>query len=174
MSRLEAISLRNATLLDRAILEYWDLQPDIIESDPNDDWNWEYELTRSPEWREQLIAEPHGVPIGFIQIIDPAKEESNYWGAVPDNLRAIDIWIGEKQHRGKGYGTTMMKLSLDRCFKDNEVTAVLVDPLESNVLAHRFYRRLGFEFLEKRKFGEDHCMVYQLNRKSWQRVQADV
>lgn len=174
MRNLPIISLRHATLQDLPILEYWDLQPEIIESDPNDNWNWEYELTRSPEWREQLIAELHGVPIGFVQIIDPAKEESHYWGNVVNNLRAIDIWIGEKQNHGKGYGSVMMKLSLDRCFNNNEVTAVLVDPLESNVRAHRFYRRLGFEFLEKRKFGDDHCLVFQFDRKSWQRVQADL
>jgi aminoglycoside 6'-N-acetyltransferase len=35
------------------------------------------------------------VRIGFVQIIDPAREESHYWGDAPGGLRAIDIWIGE-------------------------------------------------------------------------------
>jgi len=172
METRQVITLRNATPHDRALLEHWDLQPHVIESDPNDDWNWQAELHRNPEWREQLIAELHGIPIGFIQIIDPAKEESHYWGSVSDNLRAIDIWIGEAQHLGKGFGTAMMKSAIDRCFRDSKVTAVLVDPLESNVRAHRFYERLGFERFEKRQFGNDLCLIFQLDRHQWQQVQT--
>ena len=162
-----SISLRVATPGDVALLEYWDNQPHVIESDPNDDWNWEEELTRSPDWREQLVAEVNGRPVGFIQIIDPAQEDSHYWGDVPENLRAIDIWIGESQDLGQGYGTVMMNLALERCFRNEQVTAVIIDPLESNVKAHRFYERLGFRFVEKRQFGEDSCLIYQLNRADW-------
>jgi aminoglycoside 6'-N-acetyltransferase len=32
----------------------------------------------------------------MIQIIDPAQEETHYWGDVEAELRAIDIWIGEE------------------------------------------------------------------------------
>lgn len=157
--------LRAATLADLPLLEHWDEQPHNIESDPNDDWNWAVELARFPDWREQLIAELDGRPIGFVQIIDPAREETHYWGDVPENLRAIDIWIGEKEDLGQGYGKTMMYLALDRCFAaDDAVTGVLVDPLASNVRAHRFYEREGFKFIEERKFGEDECFVYRIDR----------
>jgi aminoglycoside 6'-N-acetyltransferase len=44
------------------------------------DWGWQTELHRQPDWREQLIAEVEGIPIGFLQIIDPAQEEEHYWG----------------------------------------------------------------------------------------------
>ena len=64
----------------------------------------------SPELKLGDIAPFH------IQIIDPALEESHYWGDVPENLRAIDIWIGEETDLGKGYGTQMMQLALARCF----------------------------------------------------------
>lgn len=158
------MNLRSATLADLNLLRYWDEQPHVVASDPNDDWGWEVELDRDFEWREQLIAEIDGRPIGFVQIIDPAREESHYWGDVPANLRAIDIWIGEEADLGKGYGTKMMQLALDRCFNDPLVTAVLVDPLASNTRAHRFYERFGFQFVERRRFGNDDCFVYRLNR----------
>lgn len=161
------INLRPATPADLTVLRHWDEQPHVIASDPNDDWNWEVELERTPEGREQLIAEIDGRPIGFIQIIDPALEESQYWGNVTANLRAIDIWIGEEHDLGKGYGTKMMQLALKRCFADLLVTAVIVDPLASNTRAHRFYERLGFQFVEQRKFGLDDCFVYRLNRADW-------
>ncbi|MEX0792879.1 MAG: GNAT family N-acetyltransferase [Pirellulaceae bacterium] len=159
------MQLRPATIDDLDLLRHWDEQPHVIASDPNDDWNWEMELQRSPEWREQLIAESEGRPIGFLQIIDPAQEESHYWGDVPAGLRAIDIWIGEGSDLGQGYGTQIMRLALARCFADPEVSAVLIDPLAANIRAHRFYERLGFEFLERRQFGEDDCLVYRLTRE---------
>jgi len=158
------IQLRPAAIADLALLQHWDEQPHVVESDPNDDWEWETELHRNPDWREQLVAELDGRPIGFVQIIDPAREESHYWGDVPENLRAIDIWIGEMEDTGKGYGSEMMRLALRRCFADPAVEAVLIDPLASNTAAHRFYERLGFRFVERRQFGEDDTFVYRLER----------
>ena len=167
MEELE-IKLRPATINDLALLRYWDEQPHIIASDPNDDWHWKEELKRDPEWREQLIAEFSDRPIGFIQIIDPALEDEHYWGDVETNLRAIDIWIGEAKDLGKGYGTKMMQLALMRCFENTTVTAVLVDPLANNTRAHKFYESFGFKFIERRWFGLDDCFVYRLERCDWQ------
>ena len=160
------LHLRPATIKDLELLRRWDEEPHVVESDPNDDWGWEVELTRNPDWREQLIAEVDGRSIGFIQIIDPALEDSHYWGEIESNLRAIDIWIGEEEELGKGYGTQMMKLAIDRCFADPLVMAILIDPLASNTRAHRFYERLGFQFIEPRQFGDDECFVYRLNRSN--------
>lgn len=159
--------LRPATILDLQLLQRWDEQPHVIDSDPNDDWNWQVELSRTLPWREQLIAELDGVPIGFVQIIDPAEEEGHYWGPVAANLRAIDIWIGEKDYLGKGHGTRIMQIALERCFAVAEVEDVLIDPLASNTRAIRFYERLGFKPVERRRFGEDDCIVYRIRRSEW-------
>lgn len=161
------LRLRPATPADLPLLTRWDDQPHVLESDPNDDWGWETELARDPDWREQLIAEVDGVPVGFVQIIDPAREDSHYWGDAPADLRAIDIWIGEADYLGRGHGTAMMRLALARCFADPSVTAVLIDPLASNTRAHVFYERLGFRFVGRRQFGLDDCFVYRLERADW-------
>jgi aminoglycoside 6'-N-acetyltransferase len=52
------------------------------------------------------------------------------------------------------------------------VAAVLIDPLESNVRAHKFYERLGFRFVEKRAFDKDVCFVYRLDRREWEKHSA--
>lgn len=161
------VTLRPAALGDLALLRKWDEAPHVVASDPNDDWNWETELARNPPWREQLVAELDGVPFGFVQIIDPAQEETRYWGEVPANLRAIDIWIGEAAYLGRGLGSALMALALQRCFAAPEVAAVLIDPLESNTRARRFYERLGFVAQERRRFGADDCVVYRLERADW-------
>jgi aminoglycoside 6'-N-acetyltransferase len=156
--------LRPATFADLELLRRWDEALHIVDADPNDDWGWDVELTRNPDWREQLIAEIDGRSIGFIQIIDPELEDSHYWGEIAPNLRAIDIWIGEKADLDRGYGTQMMQLAIARCFADPLVTVILIDPLANNTRAHRFYERLGFQFVESRRFGDDDCYVYRLQR----------
>ena len=156
--------LRDATLADLALLRAWDEQPHVVDSDPNDDWEWETELLRNPPWREQLIAEVDGRAIGFLQIIDPALEDSHYWGECGPGFRAIDIWIGSESDLGRGYGTSMMRLAVARCFADDDVHTLLIDPLTSNVRAQKFYQRLGFRFKEYRRFGEDDCSVHELRR----------
>jgi aminoglycoside 6'-N-acetyltransferase len=158
------ITLRVATVSDAPLLRRWDEDPGVVESDPNDDWNWEVELGRTPPWREQLIGEVDGRPIGFLQIIDPLLEETHYWGECEPNLRAIDIWIGEARDRGHGHGTTMMVEALKRCFAPAAITAVIIDPLLSNTRAHLFYQRMGFHPVGVRFFGEDECWVHRLER----------
>ena len=161
------IAFRKATIADAALLKYWDTKQHVIASGNDDDWNWEKELIRDPAWREQLIAELNGRPIGVVQIIDPKLEETHYWGNVESNLRAIDIWIGEEEDLGQGYGTTMMNLAIERCFKEPEVTSILIDPLETNVRAHKFYRKIGFKEVGLQTFDEDRCLVFRLDRSNW-------
>lgn len=158
------VKLRPATLADLPLLRRWDEEPHVIESDPNDDWEWETELAKQFDWREQLIAEVDGRPIGYVEIIDPALEEFHYWGDVPTGLRAIDIWIGEPDALGQGHGTHMMQEAIARCFAVQEVTSIIIDPLASNSRAIRFYERVGFKAVERRWFGPDDCLVMRLER----------
>ena len=159
------VTLRRANSADAPLLRRWDREPHVIAATGGDaDWNWEAELPRTVPWREFLIAEDGGVPVGFLQIIDPAEEETRYWGACAPNLRAVDIWIGPPDRLGRGIGTAMMRQAIARCFASPAVEAILIDPLASNLRAHRFYERLGFHALGPRRFGDDDCMVYRLDR----------
>lgn len=162
------IRLRNATIEDIPTLKYWDNQQHVIDCDPDDDWNWHYEIPRNPAWREQLIAESEGRPIGCVQIINPAQEDSHYWGEMAEGFRAIDIWIGSENDLGKGYGTEIMQQSLTRCFLCPEVKTVLIDPIASNLRAIKFYERIGFKYLEDRRLGDSDCKVYCINRNTWE------
>jgi aminoglycoside 6'-N-acetyltransferase len=161
------LTLRPAAPADAPLLRRWDEAPHVVASGPNDDWRWEVELAGAGDWRKPQIAEVDGRPIGFVDVIDPAADPDRYWGDVPQGLRAVDIWIGAEDALGMGYGTRLMRLVLERCFADPSVHAVLVDPLASNVRAHRFYERLGFRFVERRTFGLDDCCVYRLERDEW-------
>ena len=82
-------------------------------------------------------------------------------------MRAVDVWIGEETDLGHGHGMRMMQLALARCFADPRVHAVLIDPLADNVRAQRFYQRLGFRPIGRRRFGSDDCLVHRLDRAEW-------
>ena len=161
---MQKLSFRYAQPDDIDLLKTWDEKEHVIAADPNDDWNWEVELLRKPAWREMWIASVGDIAIGFIQIIDPQLEDSHYWGEIEAGYRAIDIWIGEEDYLNQGWGTKMMQFAIRTCFAQNEVHSILIDPLASNTDAHRFYKRLGFQFLRAQRFGEDDCFVFELKR----------
>jgi len=159
------VRLRRATPADAGLLKRWDENGHVIAASGEDgDFDWDYELPREVPWRELLIAEEDGRPVGVLQIIDAAEEETHYWGEAEPNLRAIDIWLGEEADLGRGLGTTMMRLAIARCFADPKVTAILIDPLATNTRAQRFYASLGFREVERRLFGPDDCVVMRLER----------
>ncbi len=162
--------LRDAELADLETLQWWDEQAHIIEAGGSGSpkYNWARELKRKPEWRQQLIAEQDGEAIAFVQIVDPVADPSQYWGKeVNRRMRAIEIWIGETYNLNRGYGSTIMNMVLERCFDDDIVNEILVDPLSTNQKAHRFYTRLGFKYLETKTLAGDLCYVMKLKRSNY-------
>jgi aminoglycoside 6'-N-acetyltransferase len=177
---MSEVTLRIATADDIPTLERWDLDPTVIAATTDNpdtsaafgdenDWNENIAMHQDDVW-EHWIAEVDGRPIGAMMMCDPYREPTHYWGDVEPNLRALDIWIGEAADRGKGFGEAMMRLGVARCFANPQVTAILIDPLNSNPRAHRFYQRVGFVPVGRQVFnGEDDCLVHRLSREDWGR-----
>ena len=169
------VTLRRAAPDDVVWFDLWDTDSDVIACSSDDpaatvafaDTDWAVELAAQDEYSEYFVAELDGRPIGAMQICDPHREPTHYWGDIEPNLRAIDIWIGTGADRGQGYGTAMMRLALEISFADSRVTGIVIDPLASNTRAHRFYERLGFEPTGRRRFGDDDCLVHELTREGW-------
>ena len=171
-----AVTLRRARVEDAVHLATWDKEPHVIACTTDDPTAqvafagavWEDEIKSSSEDSFYVIAEVDGRPIGAMQVCDPHTEPTHYWGEIEPNLRAMDIWIGESDALGKGYGTLMMTQAIDEAFSNRDVTAIVIDPLNSNPDAHRFYHRLGFVPEGRRLFhGEDDCLVHRLTRETW-------
>ncbi len=153
------------TLDDVALLVRWDDDPDVAAAigGRGADWyDWPAELSREVPWRELLIAEDDGRPIGFVQLTDAGEEESHYWGDAEPGTWTIDIWLGSPTDRGRGLGTVVMRAVLARLFDDHRARVVVIDPLVENRRAIEFYRRLGFESVGVRDFDGDACMVMRL------------
>lgn len=160
------VALRAANSDDAPTLKKWDLDDAVSLSGGEDDgYDWDHELPRTVSWREFLIAELDGRPIGMLVLIDVRREESHYWGEdAPDDVWAIDVWIGAAENRSRGFGTEMMMQALSRCFDVHGASRVLIDPLQSNGRAIAFYRRLGFRDEAPRRFGHDDCLVMSMSR----------
>lgn len=135
------------------------------------DHDWRDEVGMQTDVFQYFIAEVHGRPVGVVGICDPHLEPTHYWGEIEPGLRAIDIWIGSPDDRGRGLGRAMMELAHHRCFADPAVAAIVIDPLVSNTRAIAFYRRLGYVDVGPRQFGEDNCLVMRLDRHQWQQRQ---
>ena len=81
------------------LLHYWDSQPHVIEASGDDmSWDWGQELATDPDWRDLVIASVADKPIGIMQIINPAEEETHY-------SRAIDIWRRGSLYRPRIWGS---------------------------------------------------------------------
>jgi aminoglycoside 6'-N-acetyltransferase len=159
------------------MLARWDREPHVIacfSDDPDlevafDGMDWPDELTNSAYELNYRIAEANGEPVGVLAVCDPHTEPSHYWGEIEPNLMAIDIWIGPAEWLNRGVGTAMMTQAITDCFAEPEVAAIVIDPLNSNAAAHRFYQRLGFVVEGRRMFDQDDCLVHRLTRADWER-----
>ena len=61
-----SITLRSMRPDDVPLIELWDEDPDVAASGGADDWyDWPVEVVRDVAWRELLIAEERGRPVGF-------------------------------------------------------------------------------------------------------------
>ena len=166
---MSRVTLRRARIADAAMLSEWYRDPGVVaahgqEESVHRDEDWRAEIEAAPPWREILIGEEDGRPFGVVVDIDPALEETHYWGDCGSGLRAFDTWIGAAADRGRGLGSQMMRLAIARAFEDPAVRAILIDPLASNERAVRYYERCGFRAVERRMFDEDDCLVMRLDR----------
>ena len=167
-----SLTLRPATAADIPTLQLWDRDPDVIRATTDDveqelafgGLHWADELAAASDVSYHLIAELDGRPVAALQICDPHREPTHYWGDIEPGLRAIDIWIGSPADRGHGHGAEIMRQAHAHCFADPSVRAIVIDPLASNTRAIAFYRRLGYRDVGRRRFGDDDCLVLRLDR----------
>lgn len=85
--------------------------------------------------------------VGYIKYYDLAKFTP------PDSLKnepkgtlGFDLFIGEEDYLGKGYGTEIVKEFCNKILAPLGVKRIIVDPFTDNKRAIRCYEKAGFSF----------------------------
>jgi RimJ/RimL family protein N-acetyltransferase len=87
----------------------------------------------------------------------------------------LGIYIGEKRHWGKGYGTDALIAFLRYLFSDHDFDLIYLHTYESNLRAQRSYSRVGFETTERRRrysprLGYHQELRMHISRESFERL----
>ena len=92
-------------------------------------------------------------PIGHIQYWDIfardqiEAETNDYFTGEPEGTFGIDIFIGEENYLGKGYGTKAMLKFTELLFERYNAKKIVIDPSSINKQAIRSYEKAGFQFV---------------------------
>lgn len=86
-------------------------------------------------------------PAGYLQVYHANAEE--FWDGheLPVETFGLDLFIGEAELVGRGWGPRLVRLMLRRLFAMPEVARVHIDPDPANAAAIRAYEKAGFHAL---------------------------
>ena len=99
-----------------------------------------------------FIIQIDGKPIGYIQYYLADKADNGWWGIQIEDITGnigIDMISGETDFIGKGYGSTILKLFIEKIYKETSATKIITDPDPNNLAAIRFYEKVGFRKIKE-------------------------
>ncbi len=116
-----------------------------------------------------FIVETLNKPIGFIGYYDASEFPDGGGYDEPEGTYGIDLFIGEEDYIGKGYGTAMLtqfiaKMLNERSAFHKPITKIIVDPHTENTAAIALYKKLGFTILrhvESPLYGSQYIMALE-------------
>ena len=85
-----------------------------------------------------------------------------------DRCAELGIFIGSEEHRGKGYGTEVLRILLDYCFNYLNLNNIHLGVMSFNERAINCYKKVGFKEYGRRR----EC--YFLNGKYYDNVYMDI
>jgi len=90
-----------------------------------------------------FIAEVENIPLGFVAGVLNVQSKDELLGCVPTKSgRVLELIVSEKQ-RGKNVGKTLMS-KIEEYFQQQGCDIIQVEVFEPNILAHNFYKKLGY------------------------------
>lgn len=135
-------------------------------------------LSSAKHWRERFERTPNDrffgfavraladdKLIGFVNLMGVNHVNGNAW---------VGIGIGERDYRGKGYGTDAMKLVLRFAFLELNLHRVTLNALATNARAIRAYEKCGFVMEgitrggEHRNRAHDDLVTMGVLRREWE------
>ncbi len=134
-------------------LSRWITSPDLLFQFAGTEFSY-------PITEEQLACYQQRKPDRYFYIgLGAAKEALAFGEIIPQENqipRIGRLLIGNPADRGKGYGTTFIRLLLAECKKKFQTETVELFVLEDNSPAISCYQKIGFQFLPGQTWGLSH------------------
>ena len=91
-----------------------------------------------------FLARARGRPVGYLQVYHANPEP--FWAGheLPRETFGLDLFIGDVEVLGHGWGPRLIAVALRRLFAMPEVARVQIDPAPDNESAIRAYAKAGF------------------------------
>jgi aminoglycoside 6'-N-acetyltransferase len=89
------------------------------------------------------MVELDGTPFAYAQDYDPRELPGHHFSYLPEGSRGIDQAIGDIGIVGKGHGSAVLQMQIDRLFAAG-VPVIGADPHPLNARAIRAYEKAGF------------------------------
>lgn len=86
--------------------------------------------------------------IGYIQYYLADKVDDGWWmkyQGQPAGTVGMDIIIGDSNYIGKGFGTMLVKIFIEKIFKETNASKIIIDPDKENFAAIHCYEKAGFK-----------------------------
>lgn len=132
---------------DFNFIESWLQEPHVQKTWGNEKWEESYEkylFKISSDSIKQFIIKDDNNPIGYIQYYWASKVGDGWWEGFDDNTVGFDLYIGNPNYLGKGYGNAIVKEFINLLFKDFKISRIIADPSPRNEKIINLLKRNGF------------------------------
>ncbi len=122
------------------VAQWW--YPDVL---PWDEFVAKYEKLLASDSCYGYIVWVDETPIGYIAEYDASREPDLNGNLDPKGTYGFDVYIGETEYLGKGYGTAICQKFVKHLINDRGATRLIIDPRADNSAAIKTYQKAGFK-----------------------------
>jgi len=141
-----AMVLRKIILNDLELIKIW-FNKEHVKQFFGDPVDWINEITANldnSDWIQYFIVIADDMPIGFIQYYDTDKAPQGVWSNEPEGTAGIDYLIGEEAFLHKGYGTAIIKNTIQLIRQTKKFSYIVADPVLANLASISVLTNNGF------------------------------
>ena len=159
MARVPTFTFAPLQESDLALARRWLLEPHVRRWWNDDPEERDYPEGTLDEWRQAIrgedptdmfVIQMDARPIGVMQSyrVDSYPDYVAQLGELAEPAFSLDVFIGEPDLIGKGYGPALLRAFLPPMFARYGVEYCVIGPSRSNVAAIRSYEKVGFRYLK--------------------------
>ncbi|HVZ12220.1 MAG TPA: GNAT family N-acetyltransferase [Patescibacteria group bacterium] len=159
------ISFRKLLSEDLPLMQRWLSEPHVHEWYDKDKDNSLEEVAKryDPKIIGNKPTAPHLVlydikPVAYIQNykVNDYWEEFGQYVGYDDHTASVDLFIGEQDFVGRGFGSMMLKKFLKEIvFANPDITTCIIGPEPDNKRAIKAYEKVGFKYVKTVQIPDD-------------------